>query len=214
MFSCKSLACCLIITAGNIIAGVYRYTEDLLALERASQSAISIDLPECCQHIITPLRVDKWEAYLQLHPDREFASFLLRGMVHGYHIGCNYSNAVILSAESNMPAAHAHAEVVVKYLHKELELGRIASVPHESSSLIHTSSFGVIPKKNQPGKWRLIVDLSSPHGASVSKLLRRLLLTVWSSFSSKALQCYCRCIGTDCVSPGQPRCGVYNPLLG
>ena len=29
-----------------------------------------------------------------------------------------------------------------------------------------TSPIGVIPKSNQPGKWRLIVDLSSPHGQS------------------------------------------------
>ena len=30
------------------------------------------------------------------------------------------------------------------------------------------SPFGVIPKSGQPGKWRLIVDLSSPEGASVN----------------------------------------------
>ena len=33
---------------------------------------------------------------------------------------------------------------------------------------LQVSSFGVIPKKGQPGKWRLIVDLSSPHGSSVN----------------------------------------------
>ena len=33
---------------------------------------------------------------------------------------------------------------------------------------LHVSSFGVIPKKDQPGKWRLIVDLSSPNGSSVN----------------------------------------------
>ena len=33
---------------------------------------------------------------------------------------------------------------------------------------LQVSSFGVIPKKGQPGKWRLIVDLSSPGGASVN----------------------------------------------
>ena len=31
-----------------------------------------------------------------------------------------------------------------------------------------SSSFGVIPKKGQPGKWRLMVDLSSPWEASVN----------------------------------------------
>lgn len=33
---------------------------------------------------------------------------------------------------------------------------------------VHVSRFGVIPKPHQPGKWRLITDLSSPKGASVN----------------------------------------------
>ena len=33
---------------------------------------------------------------------------------------------------------------------------------------VHISKFGVIPKGHQPGKWRLIVDLSHPEGASVN----------------------------------------------
>ena len=33
---------------------------------------------------------------------------------------------------------------------------------------MHISRFGVIPKKSQLGKWRLIVDLSYPNGASVN----------------------------------------------
>lgn len=33
---------------------------------------------------------------------------------------------------------------------------------------VHTSRIGVIPKKHQPGKFRLIVDLSSPRGKSVN----------------------------------------------
>ena len=39
------------------------------------------------------------------------------------------------------------------------------------SSLIpdlNISGFGVIPKAGQPGKWHLILDLSSPHGFSVN----------------------------------------------
>lgn len=35
-------------------------------------------------------------------------------------------------------------------------------------SRLHVSSFGVIPKRGQSCKWRLIVDLSSPGGASVN----------------------------------------------
>ena len=33
---------------------------------------------------------------------------------------------------------------------------------------LHISIFGVIPKKGQLGKWRLIVDLASPQGHGVS----------------------------------------------
>ena len=33
---------------------------------------------------------------------------------------------------------------------------------------IHVIRFGVIPKLHQPGKWRLIVDLSAPRGFSVN----------------------------------------------
>ena len=33
---------------------------------------------------------------------------------------------------------------------------------------LHISRFGLIPKNNQPGKWRLILDLSSPEGHSVN----------------------------------------------
>ena len=33
---------------------------------------------------------------------------------------------------------------------------------------MYTSPFGVIPKKHKPGKWRLILDLSSPTGLSVN----------------------------------------------
>jgi len=29
---------------------------------------------------------------------------------------------------------------------------------------LHISCFGVIPKNNQPGKWHLNLDLSSPEG--------------------------------------------------
>lgn len=38
------------------------------------------------------------------------------------------------------------------------------------------SRFGVIPKNHQPGKWRLIVDLSHPKGASVNDGIERVVL--------------------------------------
>ena len=55
------------------------------------------------------------------------------------------------------------------YLANKVSLGRVAG-PFSSPPFpnLHVSSFGVIPKKGQPGKWRLIVDLSSPGGLRVN----------------------------------------------
>ena len=56
-----------------------------------------------------------------------------------------------------------------EYLLTEIELGRVAG-PYTSSELpaTHISRFGVIPKRNQPGKWRLIIDLSYSKGHSIN----------------------------------------------
>ena len=49
----------------------------------------------------------------------------------------------------------------------ELKAGRIIG-PLEKTPDMQISRFGVIPKQNQPGKWRLILDLSSPSTYSVN----------------------------------------------
>ena len=41
----------------------------------------------------------------------------------------------------------------------------------ETAPLVHINRFGAIPKKNQPGKWRLFTDLSYAVGSSVMTLL-------------------------------------------
>ena len=40
--------------------------------------------------------------------------------------------------------------------------------PKGMCTAVQISRFGVIPKASQPGKWRLILDLSSPDGSSVN----------------------------------------------
>ena len=44
---------------------------------------------------------------------------------------------------------------------------------------VHLSPIGAIPKKHKPGKWRLIMDLSSPAGSSVNDGIS----SEWSSIS-------------------------------
>ena len=57
-----------------------------------------------------------------------------------------------------------------------------------SLPLLRISPFGVIPKRNRPGKWRLIVDLSSPEGHSVNDELDRALCSIQYSSIDDAVQ--------------------------
>lgn len=73
------------------------------------------------------------------------------------------------SAQQALDQALDHPDIVDEYLRNEVRLGRVAG-PFRKPPFpyLHVSSFGVIPKSGQPGKWRLIVDLSSPDGLSVN----------------------------------------------
>ena len=65
--------------------------------------------------------------------------------------------------------AYQHSGVIDVYLATEVRRGHVVG-PFDSPPMqnLHISSFGVITKKGQPVKWRLIVDLSSPQGHSVN----------------------------------------------
>ena len=73
-----------------------------------------------------------------------------------------------------------------RYLQTECELGRVlgpfATLPADK---LHISRFGVIPKKSQPGKWWLMVDLFAPEGHSVNDGIPRELCSLrYPSFDS------------------------------
>ena len=59
--------------------------------------------------------------------------------------------------------------VIDSFLQTELDKGRIAG-PFATSPManLHGSLFGLIPKTHHPAKWILILDLSSPAGASAN----------------------------------------------
>lgn len=128
-------------------------------------------LPEETLTVTSPLHEEAWAELLAEHPDQEFASFILRGIQRGFRIGFGSSGTELKSRRRNMLSATANPQVVTEYLQEELRLGRIAKAgPIETvrSFGIQCSPFGVIPKRNKPGKWRLILDLSSPEGYSVN----------------------------------------------
>ena len=71
-------------------------------------------------------------------------------------------------------------QVVSDYIAEELTTNRLIefSVEEAESLGIHCSPIGIIPKKNKPGKWRLIVDLSSPTDASVNDSIQKELCSL------------------------------------
>ena len=76
---------------------------------------------------------------------------------------------MLRSAKQNMLSAKQNPEVVTNYLQSELaDSNIIGTFPPHSLPGIHINRIGSIPKKHQPGKWRLITDLSAPKGSSVN----------------------------------------------
>lgn len=103
------------------------------------------------------------------HPDREYVGYILSGIQEGFRIGYERGVHKLGSARKNMQSAAENPQVVNDYLEAEKKRGVLLG-PFERPEVaeIHLSRFGVIPKKSQPGKWRLIVDLSHPEGRSVN----------------------------------------------
>ena len=67
-----------------------------------------------------------------------------------------------------MRSAKQQPEIVAEYIRKECEAGRLLGpLDPQLFPKVQVSRFGVIPKSD-PGKWRLILDLSSPEGSSVN----------------------------------------------
>ena len=115
--------------------------------------------------ISSPLIHENRAKALTDHPDQVLANFVLKGIEEGFRIGFDYAHqaAELKSAFKNMKSAQDNPTVVQLYIDAEVQAGRLLPVQvHHSLDRIHLSPFGVIPKRYQPGKWRLIVDLSSP----------------------------------------------------
>ncbi len=103
----------------------------------------------------------------------------MAGLREGFRIGFKYGAVENVSAQTNMRSAIDNPQVVDQYLGKEVSLGRVAG-PGEASweASLHINRFGVIEKPHQPGRFRLIVDLSYPEGHSVNDGLEPELCTM------------------------------------
>ena len=117
-------------------------------------------VPQALTGNTSPLDWQEWSRALAAHPDRRFAEYVSSGVRDGFRVGYDYSNTCAVAAR-NMQSARDHPEVVRVYLEDERAKGRVLG-PFQPDEVhgVHTSRFGVIPKRGQ-NKWRLILDLSS-----------------------------------------------------
>ena len=118
-------------------------------------------------NLVSLLQLSQFQAELHDYPDQATAAYVLDGLCEGFHIGFEALSVSLQSASSNMRSALDHPSIIDDYLETEVLCGRVAG-PFTNSPFpdLHISRFGVIAKSNQPGKWRLILDLSSPEGHS------------------------------------------------
>ena len=89
------------------------------------------------------------------------------GITEGFSIGYDASKAQLKQRPTNMLSVSVHREVVSHYITEELQATRLVCLGSEEvarSMGIYCSPLGVIPKKNRPNKWRLIINLSAPEG--------------------------------------------------
>ena len=151
---------------GNVVDGKYLYIQDLLKLE-----ATATGLGPGIFRPATPLRQPAWQRALSSHPDQAFSRYILQGITNGFHIGADRATYFRPNL-SNMPSVQQQPQLVEAHLRTEAEAGRLLGpLPLHLARLVQTSPIGLIPKPRQPGKWRLIVDLSSPVGNSVNEAI-------------------------------------------
>ena len=160
--ACNVIVCPTVYTG----EGLYPYVHHLLEFERRVGDA---QVPAWLRRVATPLMWREWKEELVAHPDTEFRDYILNGITNGFRVGFNRA-VTCRPATSNMRSALDNAAVVQEYLKREVSLGCIIGPISYEARVAGTqlSPFGVIPKSSQPGKWRLIVDLSSPENGSVN----------------------------------------------
>ena len=105
------------------------------------------------------LPIVEWEPFLLAMPDQEFASYLRRGIESGFRIGYDWRAGPPAECRSNLKSVQDNTKAVDAYIEAEVKVGKLAPVQRSS---VHRSPIGLIPKPHQPGRFRLIVDLSAP----------------------------------------------------
>ena len=129
----------------------------------------------CCLYR-TPVLIDSLLPWLDQYPDKSAALRLREGFTFGFKLG--YSGSRKGREADNLKSAVGDPDTVIQKLSKEIKLGRIAGPFQDMpfSNLI-ISPVGLVPK-SEPGKFRLIHNLSFPEGGSINDGIDRELCKV------------------------------------
>ena len=150
--------------ATNLIAEAATLVPSALKRLKCNSTATSLDPPS------TPVNIVSLSAELKHHPDEQF----IASLIHDLQWGCNIGYAGPRSARitPNLKSAYLHPEAVSAALVKEVSNGHTAGpFPTPPIPNLQCCPLGVVPKKD--GSWRIIMDLSSPHGSSVNDFISK-----------------------------------------
>lgn len=101
--------------------------------------------------------------------DEEKLRVLQEGFSYGFHLGCTDFPSSKVSR--NHKSAVEHPSVIQDFIAQGRELGRIAGpFPSPPFTQFVSSPLGVVPK-SEPGKFRVIHDLSFPKSNSVNSMI-------------------------------------------
>lgn len=152
--------------------GDYIYTADLMRLESRKHAATGPPDHRIAE-VRTPLKLKAWKEKLKHHPDKDYVRYILRGIEQGFCIGVEDQRPSFRPASQNMLSAKQHPSVIEEYIQKEVANGNMfGPFTPQGAPKVHINRFGAIPKKYQPGKWRLITDLSYPEGHSINDSIK------------------------------------------
>ena len=92
----------------GLVAGRYRYLADLLYLESCTAAIMPYSWPRGP----SPLSVEVFARHLRSYPDKQFVSYILRGLSSGFRIGFSHSSHRLRTRGRNHPSSLANATVV------------------------------------------------------------------------------------------------------
>ena len=144
----------------GLVDGQYIYWNDLAGL--SAPPSHPRPAPISNHPTPSPVAVSHFSTYLRSHPDQHFVRYVLQSLSKGFRIGV-MGSVEIQSSAHNHSSSRKNPGVMSSYIQLECSAGCLLG-PFPPSLLVHVSPIGLVPKNDQRGSWRMIVDLSHLQG--------------------------------------------------